>query len=1593
MKKRRYSAILAAALAFSTAFQTFAAGWIQTDGSWYWQQDDDSYSKNAWQMDSGGIWYYLGADGKMQTGWVTDAAGNRYYLNPDVGGPQGSLLSGWKLINNVWYFFNTNHDGTFGRAMTGWQWIDGYSYCFDQEGRMYVNVTTPDGYFVNESGAWTENGIAVYVKGKGILTQTGPSGTLGSSAARSHSGSGGGGGGGGGGGSHGNSGSNTQKIYTVTITCLDNSSKEVLGKYEKKVKEGEAVSLNYSFDGYRIMPGQQESVSVSDSNLDLTLYFEKNIEVDEKETYHYTINYVDEDGKVLKSKTGKDVEGTTILIDIPKIDGYEVESGYMTNFILDENNKTINIVYLKSEEKKTYSFTIKFVDKKNNAMLGFINGSGTSGDTVYIDVPDFETYVFCDGQETSFILDSDNKTVLVYYEKEPEKATPSEPETIKFNYKINCRDFETDRIIASFTGYAEEGEEINPDYVIEGYTIMEEYSFAVDEDDSIFDIYYTKDDSGEEEEEVSYTIRCLDEKGRILQSIVQTGCLGEIVEPSIDIDGYRVNDDFSFELTEDGMILDVYYSRLYSYTIYQYDIDTMDEIGTIRLEGTIGEELSMDGYEIDGYELADGVNIPDEILISGEPSNNEMKLYYKNIANQDPEAAVVHYTIRFVDKNNHSTKILNDISREGYEGESIVIYFPEEVNTSDGRSWKAIGYSPKVLKLSKNYSQTFDIEYINTGEDPGEDTSLRAYSIKYIADDTDATLGITTGYAAKGTLIPYMNVFDEYGISDNSILSMTVSDNEDENNIEVYFKRTKFPGPDKNEHTGTYDGCNWTAIFTDESGNTLLPEVRGFTIKNSKLLIEYPDTIEGEDGTIYRAKVKGPYNEYQSGTTYRQIKIEYTSGNPSENKLEEWKNTAQSAKDEFLGTTPYSYYINYKERNSWNDIALVLGMGKKNTEINISTMNIDGYTIPTEKVGSFTLNRDGMTESVYYDKYSSESSSGYNKVKYTINFEDADGNPLFPPYTGYAAIKENDGMTKIPVYYPDSYTDAEGSIWEAVNDSPSYFNIEKLTLNDNQFHVVYEKAHENEKDEFVVENETQALDLFKSYIARANDADIHTIYMIGKNYYPKDMAVGDILSIYSGANYSNSVVDTFEMDGNTYTVCRIEFSRTWESSTCHHAWEAEVTLAASCTTGGSETIICRKCNEKHEIIIPASGHIDEDNDSVCDICGERKFYQQIGDEIIATFDSGNMGVGKHDYTFICVDDDYKGTGKMLYLCEEDISSDIYGTYSENGQIDYENSSIHYFLNDNFADGLGNLALVLQDIDSESVSVLTYEEYTTYKNAAENKYLFPDGTFITKDSNETGVRLSDGTYTDIGSVNNYPIRPIILLDRPDTTDDVQKAAWKTGDLQARTIGDDTYIFRCVSEAYKDKTNTSKNNALFLCDSVIPADIMNDEGTEGIETLFFGTTNNYKTSLINEWLERNKDSSAAGFTAINVGVDASYSGSTRKGAYSNFTASEFKKTTFQTSQYMKSQLFVLSLEEAINIKDYLWKFNNSNSDNADTQIAPYCDSYWLRTPETGSDDKIYVVDLKNGNISTRNVSATEQNNYSTTGIRPAFVIEQP
>ena len=74
-----------------------------------------------------------------------------------------TFASGWTkgISKNAWWYDFGNGD----YFKSSWQWIDGNQdgiaecYCFDENGWMYENTTTPDGYTVNENGAWTVNNI------------------------------------------------------------------------------------------------------------------------------------------------------------------------------------------------------------------------------------------------------------------------------------------------------------------------------------------------------------------------------------------------------------------------------------------------------------------------------------------------------------------------------------------------------------------------------------------------------------------------------------------------------------------------------------------------------------------------------------------------------------------------------------------------------------------------------------------------------------------------------------------------------------------------------------------------------------------------------------------------------------------------------------------------------------------------------------------------------------------------------------------------------------------------------------------------------------------------------------------------------------------------------------------------------------------------------------------------------------------------------------------------------------------------------------------------------------------------------------------
>jgi hypothetical protein len=210
-------------------------------------------------------------------------------------------------------------------------------------------------------------------------------------------------------------------------------------------------------------------------------------------------------------------------------------------------------------------------------------------------------------------------------------------------------------------------------------------------------------------------------------------------------------------------------------------------------------------------------------------------------------------------------------------------------------------------------------------------------------------------------------------------------------------------------------------------------------------------------------------------------------------------------------------------------------------------------------------------------------------------------------------------------------------------------------------------------------------------------------------------------------------------------------------------------------------------------------------------------------------------------------------------------------------------------------------------------------------------------------------------------------------------------YSVGDVQYRTIGNKPYSFRCIDEDYEDAINNSRKTALFLCDSVIRSDIM---GTW--KKLNFGDNNNYKYSKVREWLQNNASDSQFLHDAY-IGITRSYIGSTGRGTYEQLKESSLMGYD-RLYQTMEDKVFILSVEEALKYRDYLWKFNGSETNNPDSQISAYSKGYYLRTPQNGGledfwyGDGIYTVSLTDGNI--QSVNASERN----MGIRPVMTIPQ-
>ena len=150
--KRKICAVLTltAVLSAGAAVSAWAAaGWVQNNGQWQYQDRDGYIVRNEWQKGADGKYRYLDSSGYIAVStWIDD----EYYVGSDGIMVMDSWLredcSSETDSGIAWYYFDSR-----GQAVKeGWKKIDDVWYYFDDVGVMQTGWVDENRYYTNESG-------------------------------------------------------------------------------------------------------------------------------------------------------------------------------------------------------------------------------------------------------------------------------------------------------------------------------------------------------------------------------------------------------------------------------------------------------------------------------------------------------------------------------------------------------------------------------------------------------------------------------------------------------------------------------------------------------------------------------------------------------------------------------------------------------------------------------------------------------------------------------------------------------------------------------------------------------------------------------------------------------------------------------------------------------------------------------------------------------------------------------------------------------------------------------------------------------------------------------------------------------------------------------------------------------------------------------------------------------------------------------------------------------------------------------------------------------------------------------------------------
>lgn len=815
--------------------------------------------------------------------------------------------------------------------------------------------------------------------------------------------------------------------------------------------------------------------------------------------------------------------------------------------------------------------------------------------------------------------------------------------------------------------------------------------------------------------------------------------------------------------------------------------------------------------------------------------------------------------------------------------------------------------------------------------------------------------------------------------------------------------------PDEEDQQVPEVQYTYTIQLVDEDTGTVLKEIKG-------------DGKKGEDISLGGYQIRG----YEISTNQPVSVPLQEDGEIFPVRYHKTENTATESNAQKV----YSYEINYVDIQTKDVLNVQIGKAEKGSWIEIPEVDIDGYEICPNQRTEFKLVSDHTVQKIYYQAVTEASPSEAQKVQWTVHFVEQDDHnkKIWPSQSG--TILDKGTLT---INFPAVIHKENGEIWESVEEPPTehqvygpgryieyvefictgntpeqpdseaeakeLLNTYLETAKEYEAEITGEEIEQIPEERFFARSQSSNDDRIRSIATQINDVDEHTFYVIGRNFVPNGKTVSEWFG--EDAVYSNLLEQVIRIGDDEYYVARMGIQRSFPPEAGRHDWIISKEYAATCLGKGSVIYEDQVTGETQEVITAPLGHIDENQDSICDRCNTRAFEQNNGSKIKAE-------LGSEEMTFTCIDEDYMGG--MLYLAEQTTPLSFFEGY---GNAAYGESRPYKYFRDGFLNGFsiknGIKGITLEETNGVSYAMsLSQEEFEKYRGSIDGgKFLLRDNA----DGQVVGV-AENGTCTlqDPASTN-YGIRIAIILEKPDEGTP-ERIHWNIGDLQAQEIDGTTYLFRCIDQNYSDENANHRQTALFLADSLIPANYESDYKVKAMEDgshqyvfipgpiVNFGNENDYKYSNIRTWLGSLKES-LYNMEPTSIGVDKAFMGSTAEKEYSSFDANSLK-SYYIGNQQLKERLFILSVDEAMKYKEYLWKFDGSEEENPDTQYSAFSKGYWLRNPmgDSGNYDTgyAYVVDIVNGNIhpaAVKPLAETGNEELDTTtpyGIRLAFTMPQ-